>query len=368
MPPTENALGAIDEALKGLEPTPVVEETPAGDPPADEVVETPEGGEAAPEGGAEAAAEGDEPEVEGEEAADGRARGPDGKFVSKPKEGEAAPVEGKKPDEKKPEEKKADHVNDPVDPKLHERTRERITSLAADVKRLRPIEEAHTELVNRITGTGMSAEHFNSMLSYAALVRGSIEEKRHAYQFLKREMQGLAAQIGETLPGTDPLEGHPDLKQMVLEKKTTPELAAEVAERRNRDAAATRLTTEQQSSQQARTAEYQRAHETAVRDLNGVGQALRQLLGDAEYARRYDIAVPAFKAHIQATNLHPSQWVTEFQKQFATIPAAVAPVVATTQRPAQQPLRANKQPSGGAAKQPTSMREAMEAGLAQAAR
>ena len=130
--PKENTptLGdAMSAAFSSLEEgaAPVVETPPIEgevvETPEPEVVETPEEGEENLEVDAEAV---DTETVQPDDAVapDGYVRDPEtGRFAKKPADTDAATTDAAAAAAKPPA-KEPDHVNDPIDPKLHERTRE----------------------------------------------------------------------------------------------------------------------------------------------------------------------------------------------------------------------------------------------------
>jgi hypothetical protein len=370
--PDPTALDAIDGAIESLKPTePVVETAPAAAAPEGETA--PDGGETAP---AEEVVETPDPgeetlevdaELEAAETADGPKRGADGKFAKKEGEAPVAKKEGEAPAPvAKKEPAKTDHVNDPIPDEVKGRTRERITSLAATVKELEPIRAAHNELVSAIQQSGMNAEEFNTSLRYAELIRSpNIEDLRVAHKFLQGELAAISARIGETLPGKDPLEGHPDLIDLVAKKLTTPELAKETAQHRNRTAAASKFNADNANATQAEQ-EYEQTVTAAKTNLTALGKQLEGSLGAAEYARRYAIVVPQMQVAFKS--IDPSRWVATMRSAFAQVPAAPVPATVVPAAPAKQtpqPLRANKVPAGNSNAAPKSAQEAMDQALAQ---
>ncbi len=364
---------AMSAAFSSLEEgaAPVVETPPEGEqaPPEGEQA-PPEGEQAPPEGETETEGGEGEDDVDTETvqpddavAPDGYVRDPEtGRFAKKPAEAEgaaAAAAPAAKPAAKEP-----DHVNDPIDPKLHERTRERIESLANKVKETAPIVQAYDELMGHITDTGMSSNEFGQMLQYSKLVHSTDPaDLRKAYTFLNNELQGLAKTLGETLPGGDPLEDHPDLQELVKTQKTTPELAAEVAQNRNRTAATTKITTQVQTTEQANQA-FAAAAQKAAAGLNTLSDQLK--ISDPDYARKYPIVIATLKSTMK--HAPPAQWVSIVKEAFTNLvlPKAAAPAAAAAVVPrvaGQQPLRANKQPAGGGKKQASSMSEAMNGAI-----
>lgn len=354
----KTAADAVTAALAELAPPP---ETDVETPPEEEVVETP-----APEGDAP---EGEVVETDEEKAAE-QAAGDEGgeetdeeKAAREAAEKEAAANAGKTPEqiaaEKVAKEKPMDAVNDPIPANMHERTKERITSLVSMVKELQPIKAQHEDLITRITSTGMGADEFAMQLTYSRLIHSdNIDDKRQGYQILLNELRALAPLIGEVLPGMDPLEGHTDLIAEVTAKTLTPERAAEIARGRNQKAAEGKLQTQTRAVRETQ-AQLTEATKTAVAELNALGQQLSKT--DPQFAAKYALIVPIMKRTLP--KIHPSQWKATFTEAWGDLKVA-APARVTPKPTGNQPLRANKQPAGGGVKQPTTMLEAVTAAIA----
>jgi len=333
--PAATMIEAINEGLEAVAAPP---ETPA--PPEAEKEEEAEAGEAA------AAAAG-----EGEGDTGGDEKPPQTEEEKAAAETAAAAAEAAKPP------KALDPINDPIPTTVSERTRERITSLVNMVKERDAQVAQGQELFTAITSTGANADEVAAMLGYMRAIHSpNIEDRRQAYSMLMAEIKALAPLVGEVLPGQDPLEGHQDLIDAVAANSISQQHAEELAKARARETARTtnvqQLTAAEQSAQQAETARLQ-----GVADLNALEATLKS---DPLYAQKYAILVPTLKP-IFAT-LPPAQWKAAFQQAYNNLTVApVAPV--TPKPPVQQPMRANKQPSGATAKQPTTMLEAISAGL-----
>lgn len=337
---------AVDPLIeKGEDKTSVPEsdETP-------EPEETPEQN-VAPEG--EAALEGEKPE--GEEVA------PEGETPEQKTTREAA---AKIPeDDKTPESKKLDPVNDPIPATVSERTRERMTSLIGIIKGRDQIVSQHNELMETIMGTGMSADEFGASLRYGRLVHSeNIEDRRTAYNILLTELRGLAPLIGETIPGEDPLVGHPDLADAVAAATISQKHAEELAQARGRSRATT-VVQEQLTARQKEDAVFETARLAGVKALNELDASLHS---DPQFAAKRAILVPALEPVF--ARLHPSQWVTAFKQAYEKVVVPAAARAAPTPKLGNQPMRANKAPAGEGKKQIGSVREAIEAGIAQATR
>lgn len=344
---TPSLADAIQSGIESASPKPVAEAKPAA--------------EAKPED-----------DVDGKEGKEG-AETPEQKAAREAAEAEA--LKNETPEQKAAREKaeadkaKRDPVNDPIDPRVSERTKERITSLVGMVKEKDQLLAENRQLFQSIADTGVSPDNFAQTLQLLRWYNSdSIEDNRKAYQFLQTQLTGLAARIGETPPGADPLEGHDDLRTAVNAGQMTEKYAAELAAARNRSKAAQSVSQEQSQRSKQEAEQYEAARTTAVTALNALGDSLKDV------DPQYDAKAPLVIAKLQPVfaTLHPSKWVDEFRKEYKAtkVPGAAASGAQAPQGnggtpPAQQPLRPNKQPAGGGQKQPGNMLEALEAGLSQ---
>lgn len=351
--------GAIDDALKSLAPA-ASTDTPA-DPPADEpVVDTAATDEPAGDPPA-----GDDPA--GDDATDDAAPADGDPEAAAADPAAAAAAAAAKPEVAADPNKKPDHVNDPIPKELKEATQERIRSLASTVKELQPVAETGRLLLNALEDARMSPEELDMAIGYSKLIKSdNIEDKRKGFHILMNELKALAPLIGESLPGADPVAAHADLVQEVKDGKLTAERATEIAVQRNRQKAGA-AAQQQHDSRAKADQQFDQALTSAKAELNALGVELAQK--DPHFQAKYDAIVPALRNAFQ--NIHPSRWKTVFLNTYNNwkMPAAaVAAPAAAAAPPSPTPLRANKQPAGNGVKTPTTMAEAMEAGIAQARR
>ena len=341
--PTPSLADAINTAL---EPT-----LPAA--PAPEVPETPpEGDETDPE-----LPEGEETEVDLDNP-EGLERNPDGTFkpkAAKSAEGETPPLEKAKPDA----------LNDPIPDEVKGRTRERMQSLISAVKEKDEILGIQQGMFDAIKNTGATPEEFGAMVGYMKWSHSdNPEDLRQARTLILRELEGISLKLGETAPGVDFLSKFPDLQDAVNNGQITVDHANELALSRQRQVVTnerTRAQTAQEQATQAATA----ARDSAIAELNTLGQTLQQT--DPQYDAKYQILQPALQA---LGMLPPNQWKAAFMAAYKAVklPAAgVAPAAGAAPAGAKpagnQPLRANKAPSGSSAKQPSSMLDAVNAAI-----
>jgi hypothetical protein len=341
----KTAMEEMDEALGD-----VVEE------PASEL-ETPEG-EEAPEETSEETPEGEETpeEEEGEEE-----RGPNGERERNP-DGtwKAAP----KLDEKgKPiaEPKKPDPLNDPIPKELKKDTQERIRTLIDTAKTVTAErDELKTNfdfMVNGIQATGATPAQYGETLSWLALFNsGDPKQQEKALELVENVAERLATLLGKERAIGDPLGAHADLKEAVRTGKLTPEFAKEIARTRNGQQFRTELTTsatqEQQRQQQA-----QREEADGRKALTELEQTL--IASDPDYARKKAILVPALKPLMLTV-----PWPQRKDKFLEAYKNLKLPKAAPKKEiPANQPLRAGKQPAGGQTRAPANALEAMNAAL-----
>lgn len=298
----------------------------------------------------------DEKSPEGDEDADADAKKDADKSAEEP-----AKAEGEEKPAKEP--KPVDPMNDPIDPRWSERTQDRFRALSTMVKERDTAIATQQELFTTIKSTGVTAENFAQTLSFLrAFNSDNIEDRRSAYNFMMSQVKALAADLGEVLPGTNPLEGHKDLTEEVTAGKLTQERAIELATVRNRNKAtetARAATGARQTEQQA----FETDRIAAVQGLNALQASLR---ADPDYDRKYALLVGSQgepgTMHAVLSAVHPSRWVEVFQKAWTNCrlgPAAPASVA----RPAQQPMRPNKQPAGQGAAKPNSMAAAIDMAL-----
>jgi hypothetical protein len=329
-------LAAVNSAIDGETKTPAAEtatETAPAEPTEPE----------APKEGAETTdEEGDgEPKEEGGE-----------------KEPGATPAAGK--------EKQPDPVNDPIPDEIQGRTRQRRESLIKHVKESTAeatrVRQERDDLVGMVQQTGATPEQFSQMLDYIGAVNsGDPARIKGALQQVQAELTALSRMIGEPVPGVDSLANHPDLRQAVDSGDLSETHARELAAARDARAFATQRT-QQTSEAQRRESEQAQALDAGRQALNALE---KQLQADPDYARKRAILIPTLQPVL--AQLHPSQWVQTFQNAYQQLKLGPAPVPTRAATTGQQPLRA-RQPAGQTAKAPTSLEEAINAGIDRASR
>lgn len=368
------ASGMLDAINQGLQ-----EEAGGAPAQSDTETETDDAGEEEP---GETAAETDQDaDDDGQEDEPAEEEEP-GEADSEQKEDKAAGKEGDK-DKGKGKEKAAgkkkdgaaeedgkptepDPVNDPLPEGLKKQTRQRIETLITKVKEtsgeLETIRQERDDLLGMVVETGTTPEQFNGLLNYLRNVNSEDpEQRKQALQYMQQQMEQLATELGEDAPGVDPLARHEDLRRAVEEGEITEAHAKELAIARNQ-----RQRQESRKQESSHQDEARRTMEAAVQkgrqQLNDLEAELKDQ--DPDYARKREILLRVLKPIMG--RLPPDQWATTFKQAYQDLqlPAAEKP---TRTRPAQQPMRPS-QPAGHSAKKPSSMTEAIEAGLEEASR
>jgi hypothetical protein len=348
---------ALGDSLSGEDPPePVVteEEIPEGDEPEGEI---PEGDESEGEESEGEEAEGEE-KPEGEVGPNGeRERNADGTWKAK--------TEAKLDKDGKPivEPKKADPVNDPIPKDLKKDTQERIRTLIDTTKTVTAerdtIKQNFDYMVNGIQQTGASPQQYGETLSWLALFNsGDPKQQEKALELVETVAERLATLLGRERTVGDPLGQHADLKEAVAKGQITAQYAKEIARTRNGQAFRTEIATNasQEQQQQQQAAEEERQGRAALTELE------RTLIAsDPDYAAKKAILVPALKPLM--VSIPWSQRKDRFLEAYKNIRIPKPTVNGAVKTPANQPLRAGKQPAGGQTKQPSSMLEAISGAL-----
>jgi hypothetical protein len=260
--------------------------------------------------------------------------------------------------------KPRDPVNDPIPNALKKETKERMTSLIELVREkdtaVKVAITERDELLGMITETKSSPEQYGQALTYLGMVNsGDPVKMEQALTFMQQEVAVLAKMLGKPVAGVDMLSEHADLQQAVRDNLILQEHAEELAASRTR---AKLATTQSQNQSQARQAtDAQRAAMQQGREaLNQIGA---QLKADPDFDRKSKILIPALKPVL--AKAPPALWGQIFQEAYKNLNLPKAAVPANVI--GQQPLR-GKNPSGGAAKAPGNLFEAISQGIESAGR
>jgi len=346
----DEIIGAIDEAL-GLADSPATDSGDAG--PADgEAAQAPD-------------AAGPDAETEGAEGTEGAEKpAGEGEDEGKPDE-EAEGKPGEKPGEKPPEQKKPDPLNDPIPKDLNPATQQRIRSLIKTTKettaRAETAENNFGTFVQGLQASGVTPAQYQETLSFFALFNSrDPQQQAKALELIEGMAEQLSTILGVERSVPDPLSQFPELANDVRQGKITREYAVKLA----RQQQSTRLRQQLQS-------DAARGHQTQEQQQRELGQARADLTAlearlsqsDPRFMEKRRILVPALRDLF--SQIPPSKWASSFEKAYRELrlgPAAGAP---RGQVPRNQPLRAG-QPAGGGKKAPSTMLDAITAGIEQA--
>jgi hypothetical protein len=295
----------------------------------------------------------DDADGEGDQEGDSE-RNPDGTFKPKPKvDADGKPI---------PEAKKADPLNDPIPKDLKAETQERIRTLIKTTKEITAERDKFKTdfeyLINGVQSSGASPTQYGEMLSWFALFNSNDPaQQTKALELVESVADRLATLLGKERTVGDPLANHADLKDAVARNQITPQYAKEIARTRNAQGFRTQLQTSVQQEQQTQQ-QREQAVSAAKTALNSIEANLKQT--DTQYDAKRAALVPVLQPVFKS--LPPEQWASAFQQAYANLklPAAAARRAA----PIQQPMRAGKNPAGGQARAPGSMREALDGALA----
>ncbi|MBB3802047.1 hypothetical protein FHR47_002295 [Xanthomonas arboricola] len=273
-----------------------------------------------------------------------------------PPVGEPAKVDAK------PEDQPAKSVDDEIKDLgiTNERTQKRFRELserAAEVEPLRAQAAKAQEWEQTITSTGATPQQFGNALNYLSAINSKDPDAMaQAYDSMSKELQWLGQRIGREAPGFDPISSHADLAEKVASGDLTREVAAEIAQHRQRGVLQQEQRTTQQQSYQA-----QQSQEQGIAQVQALGSQLKA--ADPAFPLKLQYLMPAVEI-IQST-LPPDQWVSAIHNAYLRLPAVAAPAPAAPAAPRQanNPTRAN----AGASLAPKLTKEnAFEFGVAEA--
>lgn len=319
----------------------------------------------------------------------GRERDPKtGKFVAKKPDGEgtdpaaAAAKTGAQPGAPKPGAKPAakpaagakppDHVNDPIPEDVKGKTRERMQGLITAAKTLTTerdtLKHERDELLETIQATGAEPETFWRHTEVLRLMLSAdANDQRNAVKHLRGAADKIAAQLGDPVPGHDPLKdpANKDLADEVEAGDLSRERALELAQARSRTAAEGRRTTETEQQRQARE-QHEQAVDAARVELNTLGAELKKA-NPAMYAAKSAALLDVVKEMVQHTP--PDRWAAAYRKLYDKHPYAPAKPANRAPRGTgtNQPARPTQGAGGGGPRAPQNELEALDLGIAAAA-
>jgi hypothetical protein len=257
-------------------------------------------------------------------------------------------------------------LDTPLPNALKPATKERIRGLVTRVKEVeQKAQQSHSnfdQLYTAIEETGATPQEYADSLTVLRLLKsGDRQSMESALQIKLAEVADLSKVLGVAVPGVNLLEGFQDLIDEVGAGKLTLQRANEIAASRHSAQRASQRS--ETAGQQSREQQQRRAAiNNGIQGLNALGQ---KLAADPDFARKSAIVKEQLKPVFK--NIHPSQWVTTFERAYRALPsqpaaakAAVRPAGGTV--PKNQPVRGGG-PAGGQVKAPSSIEEAVRAGL-----
>lgn len=256
---------------------------------------------------------------------------------------------GDKPADRKDTPKKSDPVNDPIDKTLKPATQERIRTLIDRTKeaegRAEKAAQDFNYLVQGVQATGASPEQYHETLSWLSLFNSADPaQQRQALELLEVTADRLATMLGVDRQVSDPLKQHPDLQAAIQGGKITREYAQEMARNRNQGQLRTQLTT-------AATEEQNRAA-AAAKEVSDARAGLNELeaqlsASDPQYEAKKAAILPTLK--VLFPSIRPAMWKDAFTKAYREVQIQAPARQQVRRVPAQQPLRAGRNPAGAGA-------------------
>lgn len=264
--------------------------------------------------------------------------------------------------------KPPDALNDPIPTDVSKKTQERMRTLIDTTRKAEAattkMTEARDFLLERIMDSTATPQQYETLLGLAKLVNSpDPAEKTKALNYFQRASAALARELGIAIPGVDLLADHADLKQRVDLGQLSRKDAEEMAALRNQQGA------QEQNRQRAAAADRDKQQRAAdVTNAKAALNTLEQTLkNDPNYAAKSKILIPMMQETFK--NIHPSKWAETYQQNYNKLVIAArprpVPVPNKGTPPANQPLRA-RTGAGGAAAAPSSLEEAVNAGIAAA--
>lgn len=292
------------------------------------------------------------------EPADGRMRGPDGRFLPKEPDPETKPPPAKP-------------VSDPAMPEgLSQGAQERFQTLSNSLKEARQSlfdrDSQFSELQNTLAGiqgviqeSRLDQSDFMTMINFARAIKTG--DWASAEPILAHQVAQFQMATGRMPNGADPLAAHPDLQQAVQAQQIDPRFAVEVARSRSLQA---RQQQAWQTQQQRQQTEQQQAQQ-AEQSMQG---AIAQIKRLSEYWSQTDLQWPQKMERLKAYGEKIAQtkpahlWPELMQAAYEAMAGESAPKPAIG---GPQPLRASGAQAG--AKVPQTFAEAIQQGLAMSA-
>lgn len=332
---------------------------------------------------------GKEPVVTDDEAIIAAIRGEESPVEKETKE-EPAKVEGeeKKPEEAKTEEQSALDKENSDD--MKGRTKERFDTVLAEGKKWRETAQQHEaqiadmqpkaewggQVIRMLGDSGGTAEDLAAGIGIIhAVVRGTTENKERALEEVEKIRLILATQLGRPVNGVSHISEFADLQKMVDDGEISPVAAEELAA--NRKAAGLRKQRETEEANASRerfdadtaAGQHQQALTQATQTIDGlVAQYLKQD-GQVVFDTRVQYALNQVKLLKEmGTSVEPAKLpdlFTRFYKSAEADTLVQAKTVASSRvATGARPVMGSRMGGNGSASQePTSVEEAILAGL-----
>ena len=258
--------------------------------------------------------------------------------------------------EAEPEQKAAEAQEDELamPEGLNKRSQERFRKLIdnnSELKtQLKSAQDDIHQFQNLVRETQTSPEEFGQLLNYARMVKNG--DFDGALRLLDDQRKMLALQMGRPLPGADPLQDFPDLRQRVEAYQMDEQAALEIARSRKMEFD-TRQAQERQFAQRQSMEQQTHARQSAIQQIDQLGANWAK--SDPDYAAKEEVILKQLP--VIAQNYPPHMWagqITMLYKTLSSMPAPQRQVNAS-------PLRPTGQVAGN--RQPASMLEAISSGL-----
>ena len=237
---------------------------------------------------------------------------------------------------------------------------QKVESLTSERDSLKELADANDGVATMLLESGMNEDQLGSMLQIGTMMNGSLDDRKQAYQGMCEALVMMSNDLGLPLPtGGDPLEGHPDLKQLVEDGDMSAEAAQKVVESRVQQ----RFNdTQQQSSQEQQ--QLRQAQEQGFSDLQGFASEHQN---DPGYQQKTAMLKPTLDLIVNTK--HPSEWKDAVARAYRDLPDFQgAPAPAPARGPAPAPARppvshrpmttGQGAPGGGMERQPQNETEA----------
>jgi hypothetical protein len=198
----------------------------------------------------------------------------------------------------------------------------------------------------------VATQQFSLMMDHLQNVNsGTRDGLERAYDVMSKELQVIGKALGREVPGYDPLEEFPDLKEEYENGEISKERALELAGVR----ASRNLERGTQARQDERS-HAQRAHEKGINSLRQFGTEMRK--SDPLYDAKLPYLQTAMEAIINS-GTDPAKWVASIQEAYKKIQLPKPPPPPA----APNPVRPSGSPGARMQREPQTALEAVLQGL-----